>query len=184
VTTPLTLVPLTADSIRALSSRPEDALSQPGLTGLIWPQDDRRVLRYRAEALAADPAGWRWLLHAALDGDGNLVGRIGCHAAPVDGGVEVGYSVRPHARGRGLGTRLLADFSDWLSENGVDRVVLTVRPDNVASLRIARGAGFVETGERWDEEDGLELVLERALAPGTRAPGSAPGRPPGRLPGS
>jgi ribosomal-protein-alanine N-acetyltransferase len=142
------------------------------LAGLVWPEDDRRVLRYRAEALAADPTAWRWLLHAVLDGEGRLVGRIGCHSAPVDGRVEVGYYVRPAVRGQGTATRVLAAFSDWLFDHGVRTVVLTIGPENVASLRIARRAGFVEVGEQWDDEDGRELVLERTLDPTLdRSPG-------------
>jgi RimJ/RimL family protein N-acetyltransferase len=159
----LTLVPLTADSLRALAACPAKPLSQEGLIGQLWPEDDRRVLRYRAEALAADPAAWPWLLHAALDAHGHLVGRIGCHARPVAGRVEVGYHVVPAARGRGVATRMLASFSDWLREHGADTVVLTIGPDNAASLTIARKAGFVQVGEEWDEEDGLQLVLERTL---------------------
>ncbi len=154
---------MTAASIRALSLRPQEPLPQKGLTGLVWPEDDRRVLRYRAEALASDPASWRWLLHAVLDGDGWLVGRIGCHSAPVDGRVEVGYYVRPAVRGQGTAARVLAAFSDWLLDQGVRTVVLTIGPGNVASLRIARRAGFVAVGEQWDDEDGRELVLERTL---------------------
>jgi RimJ/RimL family protein N-acetyltransferase len=135
------------------------------LAGLVWPADDRRVIRYRSDALAADPASERWLPSAVLDADGNLVGRIGCHSAPANGRVEVGYSVRPECRGRGLATRILSTFSQWLADQGVQTVVLSVRPDNEASLRIARRAGFVQVGERQDDEDGLELVLERALTP-------------------
>ena len=160
----VTLVPLTGESIVALALAPDEPLTQEGLTGLVWPEDDRRVLRYRAAALAADPAASRWLLHAALHGSGNLVGRIGCHAAPVDGRVEVGYYVRPDARRRGLATRMLEVFSDWLRSNGVTTIVLAVGPANVASLRIARQAGFVRVGEQWDDEDGVELVLERRFA--------------------
>jgi len=160
----LTLVALTAVSLRGLARAPDQPLAQEGLTGLIWPEDDRRVLRYRAEALATDPEAAPWLLHAALDGHGRLVGRIGCHSAPEDGRVEVGYAVRPAARGSGVATRMLALFSEWLHVNGVDTVVLTIGPSNTASLRIARAAGFLKVGERWDEEDGLELVLERSLA--------------------
>ena len=160
---PLTLVALSAASLRALARAPDQPLVQEGLTGLVWPEDDRRVLRYRAAALAADPEAAPWLLHAALDGQGRLVGRIGCHSAPDRGRVEVGYAVPPAARGGGVATRMLAQFSVWLRDNGVDTVVLTIGPSNTASLRIARAAGFLQVGERWDEEDGLELVLERSL---------------------
>ena len=159
----LTLVPLTAESVLALAAHPAQPLSQEGLTGLVWPEDDRRVLRYRAEALAADPAAWPWLLHAVLDGNGALVGRIGCHTRPVGGRVEVGYYVLPGARRRGVATRVLTSFTRWLREHGVDTVVLAIGPENAASLAIARRAGFVRVGEVWDDEDGLEVVLERTL---------------------
>ncbi len=42
-----------------------------------------------------------------------------------------------------------------------------ISPGNVASPATIAGFGFVEVGERWDEEDGLGLVLE---APARRAP--------------
>jgi RimJ/RimL family protein N-acetyltransferase len=159
-------VPLTAASLRALAERPAEPLTQHGLAGLVWPADDRRVLRYRAAALAADPSSWPWLLHAAVDADGRLVGRIGCHEAPVAGQVEVGYAVVAGERRRGVATRLLEAFLDWLRGQGVTSVVLSVAPGNEASLRLARRAGFRVVGEREDEEDGRELVLALVLPPG------------------
>ncbi len=159
----LTLVPLTGESIRALALRPDEPLSQPGVQGARWPAEDRRVLRYRDEALTADPAAWQWLLHAAVDREGCVLGRIGCHAAPVDGRVEVGYFVRPDARGRGMAGRLLGQFLRWLADHGVDTVVLSVAPRNAASLALVQRFGFLPAGEREDEEDGVELVFERRL---------------------
>ena len=161
----LRLVPLTAESLRALALHPGRALVQDGLEGVTWPEDALRVVRYRNDVLDADPASWPWLLHAAIE-DGHVVGHIGCHSAPVDGRVEVGYYVRADARGRGVATRMLAAFSQWLTDHGVSTVALTVSPDNAASLRIVHRSGYVEVGEQWDEEDGLELVFERSLTAG------------------
>lgn len=159
----ITLVPLTETTLRALVERPDAPLTQAGLARQQWPEGDRRVLRYRAAALAADATSWPWLLHAVVDDSGRVVGRVGCHSAPVDGRVEVGYAVVPGVRRRGVATSALEGFCTWLRANGVHTVVLTVGPGNTASLAVAGRAGFVQVGERWDEEDGLELVLERTL---------------------
>ena len=35
-------------------------------------------------------------------------------------------------------------------------------PEIAASLHIVRAANFVEVGEQWDDQDGLELVFERS----------------------
>jgi RimJ/RimL family protein N-acetyltransferase len=43
----------------------------------------------------------------------------------------------------------------------------SVSPDNTASLAIVHAAGLVKVGEEWDDEDGLELVLEVAATDAT-----------------
>jgi RimJ/RimL family protein N-acetyltransferase len=156
----LSLVPLTAESIRALhEGRADWAAGQPELSGVDWPEEDRRVLRYRVEALAADPSAAPYLLHVAVRDDA-FVGRIGCHEAPsVDGVVEIGYAVAASARRQGLGGQIVDLFLGWLREQGVTRVEASVGPDNEPSLQLLHRRGFVETGERWDDEDGRELVL-------------------------
>jgi RimJ/RimL family protein N-acetyltransferase len=45
-------------------------------------------------------------------------------------------------------------------EHGVRRFILSIAPSNEPSLAIARRLGFEQTGEQWDDEDGLELVFE------------------------
>jgi RimJ/RimL family protein N-acetyltransferase len=163
---------LRAEEIRALhAGRADWAADQPGMNGVAWPDGDRRVLRYRVEALDADPAAAPYLLHIAVL-DGRFVGRIGCHESPSeDGRVEIGYAVSETERGRGLGGRIVDQFLDWLAERGVTTVEASVSPDNEPSLRLLRRRGFVETGERWDDEDGRELILTRQLN------GAAPGIP-------
>ena len=36
----------------------------------------------------------------------------------------------------------------------------SIRPDNEASWTLVSQFGFVEVGEQWDDEDGLETVFE------------------------
>jgi len=42
----------------------------------------------------------------------------------------------------------------------VHTVRASIRPDNVASRALVAQYGFVEVGEQWDDEDGLETVFE------------------------
>ena len=167
----LRLVPLTAESLRALyDDRSDWASGQPELAYVHWPDDDRRVLRYRVEALAADRSSAPYLLHAALL-ESHFVGRIGCHAAPDEtGAVEIGYAVVADVRGQGIGGQLVDMFLRWLEEQGVARAVASVAPDNEPSMRLLSSRGFVQVGEQWDSEDGLELVLSRDLTRGPTPP--------------
>jgi RimJ/RimL family protein N-acetyltransferase len=79
-------------------------------------------------------------------GTGELAGNIA--ASRHDGVAELSYWVAPAARGKGLATRALAEFSAWVVDRwvGVERVVLWTHADNVASQRTAEKAGF-----RYDE---------------------------------
>jgi len=160
----LRLVPLTAESLQGLyDGRTDWVRSQPELADVEWPGEDRRVLRYRAEALAADPSSAPYLLHVAII-DGDFVGRIGCHAGPDEtGAVEIGYAVPLKLRRQGIGGQLVDVFLGWLQDQGVSRALASVAPDNEPSMRLLGRRGFVVVGEHWDAEDGLELVLSRDL---------------------
>ena len=46
----------------------------------------------------------------------------------------------------------------------MQRVRVTISPDNVASYQLASQYGFAEAGEQWDEEDGLEIIYEVAAS--------------------
>ncbi len=159
------LVALHPATLRALHADRRDwAAGQPELGSVVWPEEDTRMLRYRIEALDANPASAPFLVHAALDDLGNLVGRIGCHAGPDDyGEVEIGYAVVAEARGRGIGGWVVDRFLSWLASVGVRSVIASVRPDNSVSLAILRRRGFVEYGSQIDDEDGVELLMRRSL---------------------
>ncbi|MCD2188675.1 GNAT family N-acetyltransferase [Actinomycetospora soli] len=58
---------------------------------------------------------------------------------------EVGYWCTPEVRGRGWTADALATVAAWaFAERGCRRLELTIEPANVASLGVARRAGFVE----------------------------------------
>jgi GNAT superfamily N-acetyltransferase len=75
--------------------------------------------------------------------------------------VEIGYTTFEPFRGRGLATEAVSALMGWArKERDVGRFILSISPDNAPSLVIARKLGFVQTGEQWDDDDGLELVFE------------------------
>lgn len=155
------LVGLSGEAIRSLAAGASVVVDGAPVT---WPADDARVLRYRSEALDADLASAPYLLHVLLDDTDRLIGRIGCHEGPRDGVLEIGYYVAPLHRGHGLATAMVRDFLAWLAPRGVRRVRAAVRPDNAASLAVLAHFGFTQVGDQWDDEDGLELLFETAVA--------------------
>jgi RimJ/RimL family protein N-acetyltransferase len=77
------------------------------------------------------------------------------------GMVEVGYSIDTAERRRGYARAALR----WMlaraaAEPDVRVVRASVSPDNAVSRRLVLGHGFVEVGDQWDDEDGLEIMYE------------------------
>lgn len=161
----LRLVALHSDTIRALGEgRLAWSAGQPELHAVRWPEDDKRVLRYRIEALDDDPASSPYLLSAILDGNGRFVGRIGCHAGPDRSGeVEIGYRVIAAERGRGIAGWAVDTFTVVLAGLEVASIVASIRPDNAHSLAIVEHRCYVAVGSHLDDEDGLEVVYRRSL---------------------
>jgi RimJ/RimL family protein N-acetyltransferase len=119
--------------------------------------------RMRSRQVQTDPLSADWITGVIWDVErGMAVGRAGYHGPPDDAGmVEVGYSVDPVHRRQGYARAALEALLDRAAR---EPAVLTVRasisPDNVASLRLVAQYGFVEVGEQWDDEDGLETIYE------------------------
>jgi RimJ/RimL family protein N-acetyltransferase len=133
-----------------------------------WPDEhDARFLGFRLEQVRRDPGVGEWLVRGlVLRETGELVGHAGFHGPPgVNGAqrsdaVEVGYTVFPAHRGRGLATEAASGLIEWARKaHGLRAFIASVAPGNDPSLAIVRKLGFRQTGEQWDEEDGLELVF-------------------------
>lgn len=123
-------------------------------------------LRYRLAQVRADPSLRRWLGRAMViteaDGTRRVIGTIGFHGPPDERDrLEIGYSVQERLRRQGYAREAVRAMLDWAAaEHGISRFVASISPENDASLALARGFGFVQTGEQMDEIDGLELVFE------------------------
>jgi len=137
---------------------------------LAWANDPvTRAAGFHPEAIAIDEHE-RWLAARLAspatrlwigEEDGRAVGQV--RLERDEGGIaEIGISVAPEARGRGVARRLLATAIETGRADaafGLTGFLARVRPDNAASLALFRGAGFAETGR--EVVNGLPCVVFR-----------------------
>ncbi|WBQ05328.1 GNAT family N-acetyltransferase [Kribbella sp. CA-293567] len=136
------------------------------LTDLFVDDDSKWLWNYRIAQLAENPAAARWIVRAAVaEPAGVVIGHGGYHGPPDENGmVEVGYTVDPRYRRQGYAKAILSALLDRAAaEPGVQVVRASISPTNAPSLATIAGFGFLEAGEQWDEEDGLELLFERPV---------------------
>jgi ribosomal-protein-alanine N-acetyltransferase len=133
-----------------------------------WPNEhDRRFLTFRLRQAREEPERARWYVYAIVLG-GRMIGNIGFHGPPGSNArkdpeaVEIGYRVFESYQRQGYATEAVRALIGWTREQGVERIIASVGPENEPSLAIVRRLGFREVGRHWDDEDGeeLEFVLE------------------------
>ncbi|MBE1530315.1 GNAT family N-acetyltransferase [Actinomadura algeriensis] len=115
-------------------------------------------------------------LHLAVTGeDGEIIGTIGLFKVEWSQGTcEVGYGMRPNARGNGYATEALRLVSDWaLRDCGLYRVELRALTSNKASIRVAEKARFwregrARGGERDAEGVNQDMFVFSRIAPDVR----------------
>lgn len=163
---PLALVQLPSPTLAALARG--DLAGAQLTTPLVLPAylatpECTSVWRRRQDQIAVSPEDAAWVTRLIVDtGLNTAVGRAGFHGPPDTAGmVEVGYSVDPDYRRRGYARLALATLLHMAAvAPGVRTVRATISPDNLPSRALVEQWGFVEKGEQWDEEDGLEIIFE------------------------
>ncbi len=122
-------------------------------------QADPVVARHVGDGAPADrEASWRlmalFLGHWTLRGHGqyaveeraggSFVGRVGLWRPEGWPGLEIGWLIGRDRWGRGYATEAARTVAQAaFAELGVDRLISVIRPDNVASIRVARKIGAV-----------------------------------------
>jgi RimJ/RimL family protein N-acetyltransferase len=95
--------------------------------------------RAMAGAVTESP---KWWIHQIVV-DGVVVGDIGFHGPPSpELAVEIGYSVVPAWRGRGVATRACAMILQQAWQDGADKVVAETDAGNVVSQMVLLRNGF------------------------------------------
>lgn len=124
-----------------------------------WPpgEYDRAAQAFFRRELASGGSsrvGWLTWYAVTRNDDGGraaLVAGAGFFGPPVDGCVEIGYSVVPAARGRGIATEVVrALVSHAFTHPGVDEVVAHTSDENVLSTRVLLRCGFRRVGPGTD----------------------------------
>ena len=165
----LRLVSLGLDVLRLLSDG-DTAAAQAMLPFAITQQWVEVVPAWRRVAqIEADASVQPWLARAMVVKDENrVVGYIGCHDRPDElGRIELGYQVMVADRRKGYAREAIEGLLAWAGDLGATGLILSISPNNVASLQLAHDLGLTQSGEQMDEIDGLELVFERSLPLGS-----------------
>jgi [ribosomal protein S5]-alanine N-acetyltransferase len=159
------LVPLTGTVMIALLQR--DLATASATAGVVLPAaflDEERLWSLRVQQVTADPASAPWFVRAVVAEPDAVVGHAGFHGPPdSDGMVEIGYEILREHRRRGYARAAVGELLTYARERGARTVRASVSPNNAPSLALIRSIRFVQRGEQWDDEDGPELVFERAL---------------------
>ncbi|MDP9401627.1 MAG: GNAT family N-acetyltransferase [Actinomycetota bacterium] len=102
-----------------------------------------------------------------------VVGSVGVHG--VAGGCgEVGPWVAAHARRRGIAARAVRLLTAWAhAELGARRLELLAHVDNRPSQRVARAAGYADTGQRRRDVPGARPGAYLVFASEGEAPGAS-----------
>jgi RimJ/RimL family protein N-acetyltransferase len=138
-----------------------------------WPPEhhDHDTLRFWLDALSERAASGWWLHYVVLTecATPKLVGTAGYKGPPVDGVVEIGYSVVPSWQRRGLATEASRALIETAWERGAETVVAHTLPHLDPSIAVLRRLGFRPSES--PEPGVLGFTLRRAdYAPG--GPGS------------
>ncbi|GLH96309.1 GNAT family N-acetyltransferase [Phytohabitans aurantiacus] len=160
------IVHLTEPVFRALADGDlagANAVSPVPLTAHFVDPGSIGVWRMRRDQAKEDPASPEWVTGVIWDEREQVaVGHAGYHGPPDSSGmVEIGYTVDPAYRRRGFARAALEALLDRAARDPRVRTArVTIRPDNVPSYQLVAQYGFVEVGEQWDDEDGLEIIYE------------------------
>ncbi|MCI0632864.1 MAG: GNAT family N-acetyltransferase [Actinobacteria bacterium] len=159
----LVVVPATVEHVEALIAGDAVFEDRFDLTVVPGYLDFPGVLEPTRRGLleGADP---EWGSHLFIDLAANeLVGLGGYKGPPVEGGVEIGYSVAPSRCRRGYATSAARELIERARAAGVTLVRAHTLPEPNPSTRVLERCGLRHVGNVIDREDGFVWQWELAL---------------------
>jgi [ribosomal protein S5]-alanine N-acetyltransferase len=126
------------------------------------------VYKTRYDQWIADPSFAPWSIRAVvLKATGEIVGNMNCHHKPMpfmrDGvttlAVEMGYTIFTPWQRQGVAFEAIHGFIRWAKAEGLESIILSIQPSNVASNALAKKLGAIHIGSQMDERDGHEDIF-------------------------
>jgi RimJ/RimL family protein N-acetyltransferase len=146
--------PTAPEAFEVRPARPRDAASFLGHYRAV--AEERRFIRtervHRALRHYRRAFADSWTqehVHLVAVAAGRIIGHLGAIREDQETTRHVatlGMAVSDEWRGRGVGSALLAAALDWARRVGVEKMALTVFPDNDRAIALYRKFGFVEEG--------------------------------------
>ncbi|NLU93337.1 GNAT family N-acetyltransferase [Chitinophaga sp. Ak27] len=131
--------------------------------------DAPNALAHDLRQLQQDAAYAPWASRAIiLKAEMKMIGLIRFHSRPSspaekfyrENAAEMGYEIYPGHQRRGYAREAITSVMQWaLETSGIHRFIASVAPENIASLSLVQGLGFMKVDEVVDETDGLEYVF-------------------------
>jgi RimJ/RimL family protein N-acetyltransferase len=139
------LRPADAPAVAACRSDPETAAYQAWTTPYPLARAEAMIADM---ASAAGPVAGQWINVAIADqATDHFLGDVAVRLSDDERAAEVGYTLTPAARGRGVATVATGAVIDRLfADDHFHRVHATLHPDNVASASVLERLGFVHEG--------------------------------------
>lgn len=157
------VVPVTSAMVQALLAGDDVFADRYGVSVAPGYLDFPDVLPAVRDALAAGTPP-EWFSHLILHRETlTVVGFGGFKGPPVDGEVEIGYSVAPAFRRRGHASSAVAQLVHRAHARGLQVVSAHTLAEPNASTRLLERAGFTRTEVLDDEELGDVWRWERRL---------------------
>ncbi len=124
-------------------------LTDPDAFGVSYEDDASHGDDHWEERAKAAASGNEQFIALAED-EGRVVGMIGAYTPEDASHVRhlVSTWAAPEARGKGLGSELVAAVVEWARTAGASEVTLWVVDGNRPAKALYEGAGFVPTGEK------------------------------------
>ena len=132
----LRISPMSDDALRTLKEQEQDPETKKAYGDMLHDS-----MKYPAQRI------WytAWQIKSK---DGAMVGDLCFKGPPINGEVEIGYGIQPHAQGRGYATEAARAAMEWaFSQPDVYFVTAETDPDNQKSQRVLQKLGFQAYGE-------------------------------------